>query len=294
MMRLTVNRAGVLSVILLGAVLGSCSQREPGSDDLYQAVDRLYDAMVAGTDRFEVIARIDHSRLAAEKGEVMPPARVVIFSDPAVNTPILQQQPLAGLDLPFRVLAYAQGDSPALIFTTADYLQRRHGVAGGPALQRYEEDVLGVASAVPDDAIVALDASSFGRGRGIVTLDSDYGFEETIERLKAVIMAESDTTWFGEIDYDEQAAALGVDLPRLTLLLFGAPGPGGKAMAEYPRMGLDAFCQKVLVYEVPGGQTSIHFNDMVAFAELHHGDSALPHRVITRRMRNTLGGAIQN
>ncbi len=292
MVRQSSNCAGMLAVFFLGALLTSCAQRGPASDKLYRAVDELYDTVVAAADRFKVVAEIDHSRLAAEQGETMPPARVVIFSDPTVNTSILQQEPLAGLDLPFRVLAYAEDDSPAVIFTTADYLKRRHGLADGPALQRYEESILSVVESVTDDAVVAFDASSLGKGQGIVTLSSDYGFDETIERLKATITAESDTIWFGEIDYREEAAALGVELPRLTLLLFGAPGPGGKAMAERPRMGLDAFCQKVLVYQAPGGQIEVLFNEMPAFAELHYGDSALPHKVITKRMRDTLGAAV--
>ncbi len=277
----------------MGALLSSCIQREPVADVTYRAVDELYESVVAATSPFKVIVEIDHSRLAAEKGETMPPARVIIFSDPAVNTSILQEEPRAGLDLPFRVLAYAEGDEPAVIFTTAGYLKSRYGIADGPALQRYEEEVLSVVSAVPEDVVVAFDTSSFGKEQGIVTLGSAYGFDETIERLKAAITAEGDTIWFGDIDYREEAAALGVELPRLTLLLFGAPGPGGKAMAERPRMGLDAFCQKLLVYQTPGGQIEVLFNEMPALSELHYGDSALPHKVITRRMRDTLGGAIE-
>jgi uncharacterized protein (DUF302 family) len=293
MTRQTVNFARAVSVFFLGVLQSACAQREPASDDLYRAVDELYDAVVAATDRFDVIAEIDHSRLAALQGETMPPARVVMFSDPTVNTSILQQEPQAGLDLPFRVLAYAQGRKPAVIPTTAKYLQRRHGLADGPALQQYEESIPSVVGAVPRDAVVEFDVSSLGKGQGIVTLTSDYGFEETIERLKAAIMAEDDTIWFGDIDYRDQAAALGVELPALTLLLFGAPGPGGKAMAERPRMGLDAFCQKVLVHQTPSGQVEVPFNEMPWLSKLHYGDSALPHMVITKRMRDTLGAAVE-
>jgi uncharacterized protein (DUF302 family) len=293
MTRQTVNFARAVSVFFLGVLQSSCAQREPASDHLYRAVDELYDAVVAATDRFDVIAEIDHSRLAALQGETMPPARVVMFSDPTVNTSILQQEPQAGLDLPFRVLAYAQGRKPAVIPTTAEYLQRRHGLADKPALQQYEERILSVVGAVPRDAVVEFDVSSLGKGQGIVTLTSDYGFEETIERLKAAIMAEDDTIWFGDIDYRDQAAALGVELPALTLLLFGAPGPGGKAMAERPRMGLDAFCQKVLVHQTPSGQVEVPFNEMPWLSKLHYGDSALPHMVITKRMRDTLGAAVE-
>ena len=82
-------------------------------------------------------------------------------------------------------------------------------------------------------------------------------------------MAEGDTLWFGELDYRAEAQAFDIELPRLTLLLFGAPGPGGKAMADFPRMGLDAFCQKVLVHEADDGQVKVYYNSMVGFAELH-------------------------
>ena len=290
----SVKCTGLITAVFLVTMLSSCGQREPASDALYRGVDELYSSVVAATGRFKVIAEIDHSRLAAEQGETMPPARVVIFSDPAINTSILQQEPRAGLDLPFRVLAYAEGNTPTVVLTSANYLKRRYGLADGPALQRYEESVLGVADAVPGDALAAFDVSSLGKGQGIVTLSSIYGFEETIKRLKDAITAEDDTIWFGDIDYREEAAGLGVDLPNLTLLLFGAPGPGAKAMAQAPRMGLDAFCQKVLVYQAPDGQVEVLFNDMPAMAKVHYGDSAIPHKVITRRMQDTLGGAVEN
>jgi len=286
-------RTGVLTLLVASAFLSACTKDEPASADLYQAVDDLYGIVLDNSGRFRVVAEIDHSRLAAAEGEVMPPARVVIFSDPEVNTSILQLQPMAGLDLPFRVLAYAEDDSPAITFTTADYLQRRHGLENGPALQRYQEYLLEVVSPVPSNAIIELDASSVDMGKGIATLNSDYDFDQTVNRLKDAILAESGTVWFGEIDYQEEAATLGVDLPQLKLLLWGAPAPGAKAMREFPRMGLDAFCQKTLVYQPPGERVQVLFNEMPAFAEMHYGDSALPHRVITSRMLKTLGSAVE-
>ena len=93
----------ILALITVSAFLGACTQDQPASDGLYQAVDELYDALVARTRQFQVIAEIDHSRLAAAEDEVMPPARVILFSDPAV--------------------------------TTADFLQRRYGLANGPTLR---------------------------------------------------------------------------------------------------------------------------------------------------------------
>lgn len=293
MMRRILKSIRHLIFVVLTAFLTSCGGQDPASDDVYREVDELFDSVLTGSPRFKVIAEIDHSRLAAAEGEVMPPARVIIFSDAAVNIPILQLEPRAGLDLPFRVLAYAENDSSRITYTTAEFLQRRYGLEFGPELQQYQDQLMKAVAPISEDAIVEMDASRVGEGMGIVTLNSDYDFNQTISRLKDTILEESDTVWFGEIDYQEEAAAIGVDLPPLKLLLWGAPGPGAKAMREFPRMGLDAFCQKTLVYQPPGETVLVMFNDMTAFAKIHYGDSALPHHVIARRMKKTLAGAVQ-
>ena len=280
-------------LLFAGVLLGGCEGKQPADDELYQAVDTLHAEVLSGAHQFEIIAEIDHSRLAMESGEVMPPARVIIFSNSTVNTAILEQKPLAALDLPFRVLSYADGDSPKVIYTPAEFLVRRHGVTESPGLESYRTSLEAVVAAVPKENRVVFDVSNLAAGQGIRELNSIHGFSESIERLKEAILAEGDTIWFGELDFQAEAKEHGVDLPALTLLLFGAPGPGAKAMAEYPRMGLDAFCQKVLVYQQPDDKVKVYFNEMPAFAELHHGSVALPHRVINRRMTATLAGAVE-
>jgi uncharacterized protein (DUF302 family) len=287
------SSARLLAVLALGSLLGACGAEQPASQDLYQAVDGLYDSVSARASAYTVITEIDHSRLAGEAGEVMPPARVMIFSDPELNATILQEEPLAGLDLPFRVLAYAEGTTPRIISTPADFLKRRYGLADEPGMAQYDAQILDVLAAAPRDAVTTFDVSALEADQGIVTLTSKYSFEETIERLKDVILAEGDTLWFGEIDFQAEAGELGAELPPLTLLLYGAPGPGAKAMADFPRLGLDAFCQKLLVYQPEGEPVRAVFNDLTALAELHYGDTALPHKVISRRIKSTLGGAIE-
>ena len=75
--------------------------------------------------------------------------------------------------------------------------------------------------------------------------------------------------------------------------LGGGPGPGGKAMAQFPRLGLDAFCQKLLVYQDEDGSVKVLFNDIVALAELHYGKSNPPQKIINQRLKATFTKAIQ-
>jgi len=283
-----------LCALFAGFALAACQPQQPASPERYQAVDGLYEDILAQTGKYRVIAEIDHSRLASEAGEVMPPARVVLFSDPEINTEILRQNPRAGLDLPFRMLAFDNGQTPAVVYTSAGFLARRHGLSDDDGLRAFAAALQGVTRDLFGAEIIVFDPPGVEAGQGIVTLHSSHDFESTIERLKTAMLADNDTVWFGEIDYRAEAVRLGEILPALRLLLFGAPGPGGKAMANHPRMGLDAFCQKVLVYEAPEGPVEVLFNDMASFAQWHHGDSALPHKVISRRMRATLGDAVED
>jgi uncharacterized protein (DUF302 family) len=86
---------------------------------------------------------------------------------------------------------------------------------------------------------------------------------------------------------------LGVALAPAQLLLFGGPAPGGVAMAAFPEIGLDAFCQKLLVYRDEQGTTRVIYNDIAALAELHYGRSAKPHAMLNKRLTTTFFTALE-
>jgi hypothetical protein len=77
--------------------------------------------------------------------------------------------------------------------------------------------------------------TSFSRNEmqpdGIVSIKSPFGFEETLERVNAAIDAQDDTMRFGTLDFQADAGKHVIDIPPSHMILFGAPGPGGKAMA---------------------------------------------------------------
>jgi uncharacterized protein (DUF302 family) len=65
----------------------------------------------------KVFAVIDHSGEAAAAGLELRDTKVVIFGSPAGGTPVMQAAPLAALDLPLKVLVWANGEQ-----TQIDYL----------------------------------------------------------------------------------------------------------------------------------------------------------------------------
>ncbi len=58
----------------------------------------------------KVFARVEHAKGAAMINEELAPMALLIFGKPEVGTPAMQMNPLAGVALPARVLAYQDGD----------------------------------------------------------------------------------------------------------------------------------------------------------------------------------------
>lgn len=57
-----------------------------------------------------VFAWIDHAAAAREVGMELPDEAVVIFGNPRAGTPLMQQDPEIGIELPLRMLVWDHGD----------------------------------------------------------------------------------------------------------------------------------------------------------------------------------------
>lgn len=66
-------------------------------------------AAVAGAGA-TLFARVDHAGGAASVNMDLAPAQLLVFGNPALGTPAMQDNPLAGLYLPLRVLVYEDSD----------------------------------------------------------------------------------------------------------------------------------------------------------------------------------------
>ena len=296
---ITFREIGRLAIPLLTIALAACGGPEPVTADRYEGPDKLFailDDNVAGSETLEKIVDIDHSRLGAEAGSVMPPARVLIFSNPAIEAQLLGINPLIAIDLPLRVLAYETvSDREAMVtFNSFDYLRSRYGLDDHTALaEMFDEGMAAVLRGI-EPARIASFSNDVMQPDGIITLDSPFDFETTVARLTSAIDAQDDTVWFGTVDFQARAKEQGVDIGPSQLLLFGGPAPGAKAMAKAPTLGLDAFCQKLLVWQDETGAVKASFNDLLAVAERQEVRKSPALRVINRRLSSTFEGALES
>ena len=199
-----------ISIVALSSLaFASCGPSEPVLPERYAPVDVLFEAIdrnVAAANDLTKVADIDHSRLAAKAGEVMPPARVLIFSNAALESRMIEHNPMVGIDLPLRALAFEDFSTrqARLTYNRFEYLASRHSL--GEEFRSAYEGTMSVALAgVSREEIMEFADNSMSTN-GIVTLDSDHGFEETLDRVQKAIASQDDAVNFGIVDFALQIA----------------------------------------------------------------------------------------
>jgi uncharacterized protein (DUF302 family) len=76
----------------------------------------------------KLFAVIDHSGEALASGLELRDTKLVIFGGPQASTPVVSATPLAALDLPLRVLVWADGHTTKVSYTSPLELTARYGV----------------------------------------------------------------------------------------------------------------------------------------------------------------------
>jgi uncharacterized protein (DUF302 family) len=93
---------------------------------------------------------------------------------------------------------------------------------------------------------------------GVVDLRSTRSVSETIDRLGSLAAARG-MKIFARIDFSGDAAAAGLPLRPMQMLLFGNPKAGTALLAAAPQSGLD-LPLKALCWEDDHGATWLSFN----------------------------------
>ena len=76
-----------------------------------------------------IFARIDFSADAARAGLTLLPEQMLIFGNPKAGTPLMQAEPAAGLDLPFKALVFEDAAGRTWVaWNDPQYIVRRHAL----------------------------------------------------------------------------------------------------------------------------------------------------------------------
>src|SRR5262249_21155429 len=102
---------------------------KPSSKSVAQTIDGLRRVM-AGRG-FTVFNVIDHSGVAERAGVQMPDSKLIMFGKPTVGASVMLASPLAGLDIPLKVLVWEdKNGSVSVSYNSPSFLAERHHLEG--------------------------------------------------------------------------------------------------------------------------------------------------------------------
>ena len=248
-----------------------------------RSFDQTYDElinMLNGIAPISIIAEVDHQANAESAGLSLDPTRVVLFGNPALGTPIMQENLMAGLDLPQKMLVWMEGPDGTVF---VGYNEPSYHVARyGENLEQLEQlttisgalrNIAAAAAGVEADSIVPTAPLSPFSDDGVFVTESDNDFQTTWDNLLATIEA-SPAGIAATLDHAANAETVGLDLSgaQSRLVVFGNPNVGTPFMQSEQTAGID-LPLKILVTEDPSsGDVSVTTNQL-EFLQDRHGFS---------------------
>jgi uncharacterized protein (DUF302 family) len=91
-----------------------------------ETVERLLTLLES--KNMKVFAVIDQRQEARLAGLELRPTTLVLFGNPAAGTPVMGAAPLAALDLPLKVLVWAEGNETNVSYVAPAALARRYAL----------------------------------------------------------------------------------------------------------------------------------------------------------------------
>ncbi|WP_299214820.1 DUF302 domain-containing protein [uncultured Aquimarina sp.] len=97
-----------------------------------KSFDETYSTLVKvikSNPNLKIIAQLDHQANAASVGLKLNPTKIVMFGNPNLGTPLMQNAQTTGLDLPQKILVWQDDQNTVRIsYNDPKYLQQRHEI----------------------------------------------------------------------------------------------------------------------------------------------------------------------
>ncbi|MGB3774721.1 MAG: DUF302 domain-containing protein [Leeuwenhoekiella sp.] len=242
------------------------SQSENDFDATYNAVLTT----LQNNENISIVAEVDHRSNAASVDIDLPNTRVILFGNPNLGTPLMQENQLAGLDLPQKILVWEEDGDVFAAYNSTGYLSSRYNLSAMTlsqienALSTIVTNATNVVPTIPDDETVDFQ-------EGVITVDSSKPFSATYSSLRAAIASNTNLTIVAELDHQANGASVDKTIRSTRLIVFGNPNLGTPLMQSARSVAID-LPQKMLVWQDEVGITHISYNDPNFLADRHDID----------------------
>ncbi len=234
------------------------------AEDIYQQ----FVSIIQANPGVSIVGSLDHQANATNADLEMPFSKVMYLYNKHNATQLIQEHPLAGLDVPTRIAFFEEDEKTQIrLFHESYYiskfnLQRSipNAESASQVFTRVMETILGEGQSNP----VQLQPNE-----GIIEKEFAGDFETVAKKVVTQIANHPKVDLFFVIDHQALAKEYEMELPNSVLLFFGNASTGTQLMLKNPSVGFD-LPLKILVFQDENGKTKIAYNNMDVIFE-HHG-----------------------
>ncbi len=222
----------------------------------------------------EIVGSLDHQSNAQNAGLEMPFAKVVYVYNQFQATPIIQENPLAGLDLPTRIAFFAAEKENLVQFFDDSYYISKFNLSN--SIQNAESASHVYLKTI--ESFLENPTSTYIQHpveEGIIYQEKTQDFDTTAKQIVTNIANDERVDLFFAIYHQVLAKKYEQELGKSILLFLGNAESGTKLMREHPNLSFD-LPLKILVFETSRGKTGVAYNDMSYIFERHHIENKEP------------------
>lgn len=96
----------------------------------FEATYQKLKSIIDNNPNLNIMLELDHQANAAKNDLDLKPTRIIVFGNPKLGTPLMQNAQTIGLDLPQKILVYENASGEVKVsYNDPLYLKDRHGLS---------------------------------------------------------------------------------------------------------------------------------------------------------------------
>lgn len=219
---------------------------------------------------YQISKEIDFKSYAESYGKRSREAKLILFSNPSLEAPLLRENPIIGMEFPSRILTYENRDRFLFVaYNNTEYLSRIYDLENIGAVQNMEASLSQITSGTTGNLTMKNDIIMVGKNE--ITISSRKSFNETFNALRNAIADNPEMNLIAEVDHQVNASTVGVDIRPNKLLLF-TTGELEANLIDRQQLSIMDLPIRILVWEDENNRVQISYTDLYTLKNRHQID----------------------
>lgn len=220
---------------------------------------------------YQIYEEIDFKQYAESYRRRSREAKMILFSNPTLETLLIQDTPEIGIEFPSRMLTFEDRDRYVLVaYNNIEYLSRMYNLSNIGAIQNMESSMSQITSKVSGN--MTLKNETAFAGINTITVSSNLSFNQVFNYLRNAIADNPEMNLLADVDHQLNALSVGMNIRANRVLLF-TTGELEANMVDRHQLSAIDLPLRILVWEDENNRVKVSYTNLNTIKDRHQMDS---------------------